>query len=168
MCYEIVIFPIRKRHFRVRGWSGAFSEPLERKKEKTKCSYSHVWKKIRPVGVFFFKEKRDFDFERFDDNQENANVLDEQTTAVTRTLCSFEWFRMRSENDRDSNVHQIVTCPSNGDTQSPRYSTPGALVKVQSRQLICTTREYTGTINFDWGRFLEKSNLVWKGSGVGN
>ena len=39
MCYEIVIFPIRKRHFRVRGWSGAFSEPLERKKDKTKCSY---------------------------------------------------------------------------------------------------------------------------------
>ena len=76
--------------------------------------------------------------------------------------------RMRSENDRDSNVHQIMTCPSNGDTQSPRYSTPGALVKAQSRQLICTTREYTGTINFDWGRFLEKSNLVWKGSGVGN
>ena len=40
MCYEIVIFPIRKRHFRVRGWSGAFSEPLERKKDKTKCSFS--------------------------------------------------------------------------------------------------------------------------------
>ena len=39
MCYEIVIFPIRKRHFRVRGWSGAFSEPLGRKKDKTKCSY---------------------------------------------------------------------------------------------------------------------------------
>ena len=39
MCYEIVIFPIRKWHFRVRGWSGAFSEPLERKKDKTKCSY---------------------------------------------------------------------------------------------------------------------------------
>ena len=48
MCYEIVIFPIRKRHFRVRGWSGAFSEPLERKKDKTKCSYKicillHLW-----------------------------------------------------------------------------------------------------------------------------
>ena len=92
MCYEIVIFPIRKRHFRVRGWSGAFSEPLERKKENSKPNVPIATseKKIRPVGVFFFKEKRDFDFERFDDNQENANVLDEQTTAVTRILCSFE------------------------------------------------------------------------------
>ena len=36
---EMVDFPIRKRHFRVRGWSGAFWEPLERKKRKTKCIY---------------------------------------------------------------------------------------------------------------------------------
>ena len=35
----MVDFPIRKQDFRVRGWSGAFSEPLERKKDKTKCSY---------------------------------------------------------------------------------------------------------------------------------
>ena len=91
MCYEIVIFPKRKRHFRVRGWSGALSEPLERKKKrKPNVPIATSEKKTRPVGVFFFKEKRDFDFERFDDNQENANVLDEQTTAVTRILCSFE------------------------------------------------------------------------------
>ena len=32
--YKIVNFPIRKRHFRVRGWSGAFWEPLERKKRE--------------------------------------------------------------------------------------------------------------------------------------
>ena len=31
---EMVDFPIRKRHFRVRGWSGAFWEPLERKKRQ--------------------------------------------------------------------------------------------------------------------------------------
>ena len=37
---EMVDFPIVKRHFRVRGWSGAFWELLERKKEKTKCSYN--------------------------------------------------------------------------------------------------------------------------------
>ena len=56
MCYEIVIFPIRKRHFRVRGWSGAFSEPLERKKDKTKCSYS-PGEKTAPdhAGVFYPK-----------------------------------------------------------------------------------------------------------------
>ena len=35
----MVDFPIRKREFRVCGWSGAFWEPLERKKEKTKCIY---------------------------------------------------------------------------------------------------------------------------------
>ena len=35
----MVDFPIRKRDFRVRSWSGAFWEPQERKKEKTKCSY---------------------------------------------------------------------------------------------------------------------------------
>ena len=39
MCYEIVIYPKRKRHSRVRGWSRAFWEPLERKKKKTKCIY---------------------------------------------------------------------------------------------------------------------------------
>ena len=36
---KMVDFPIRKRDFRVCGWSGAFWEPLERKKEKTKCIY---------------------------------------------------------------------------------------------------------------------------------
>ena len=36
---QMVDFPIRKRDFRVRSWSGAFWEPLERKKEKTKCIY---------------------------------------------------------------------------------------------------------------------------------
>ena len=36
---KMVDFPIRKREFRVCGWSGAFWEPLERKKEITKCSY---------------------------------------------------------------------------------------------------------------------------------
>ena len=34
---KMVDFPIRKWDFRVCGWSGAFWEPLERKKEKTKC-----------------------------------------------------------------------------------------------------------------------------------
>ena len=36
---KMVDFPIRKWDFRVCGWSGAFWEPLERKKEKTKCIY---------------------------------------------------------------------------------------------------------------------------------
>ena len=36
---QMVDFPIRKRDFRVRSWSGAFWEPLGRKKEKTKCIY---------------------------------------------------------------------------------------------------------------------------------
>ena len=70
-------------------WS-LFGAPGEKKKTKPNVPIATSEKKKRPVGVFFFKEKRDFDFERFDDNQENANVLDEQTTAVTRTLCSFE------------------------------------------------------------------------------
>ena len=39
----MVDFPIRKQDFRVRGWSGAFWEPQERKKEKTKCSYKNIW-----------------------------------------------------------------------------------------------------------------------------
>ena len=66
-----------------------FRSPWREKKRKPNVPIATSEKK-RPVGVFFFKEKRDFDFERFDDNQENANVLDEQTTAVTRILCSFE------------------------------------------------------------------------------
>ena len=56
MCYEIVIFPIRKRHFRVYGWSGAFWEPLERKKDKTKCIYKMCIllhrSKLKIVGKF--------------------------------------------------------------------------------------------------------------------
>ena len=36
---QMVDFPIGKRDFRIRTWSGAFWEPLERKKEKTKCIY---------------------------------------------------------------------------------------------------------------------------------
>ena len=35
----MVDFTTRKRHFGVVGYFGAFSEPLERKKDKTKCSY---------------------------------------------------------------------------------------------------------------------------------
>ena len=37
--HEIVDFPIRKRHFRVRGWSGAFWEPLDRKKKRDNQMY---------------------------------------------------------------------------------------------------------------------------------
>ena len=37
---QMVDFPTRKGDFRVRSWSGAFWEPQERKKEKTKCSYN--------------------------------------------------------------------------------------------------------------------------------
>ena len=36
---EMIDFLIGKWHFWVRGWSGAVWELLERKKEKTKCSY---------------------------------------------------------------------------------------------------------------------------------
>ena len=40
--YKIVNFPIRKRHFRVRGWSGAFWEPLERKKKENQMYLQDV------------------------------------------------------------------------------------------------------------------------------
>ena len=57
----MVNFPIRKRDFRVRGWSGAFWEPLGRKKEKTKCIYRRVEKKAAAERRFFIK-KRNFVF----------------------------------------------------------------------------------------------------------
>ena len=53
----MVDFPIRKRDFRVRTWSGAFWEPLERKKEKTKCIYSRAEKKAAQSSVFFNKKE---------------------------------------------------------------------------------------------------------------
>ena len=53
----MVDFPIRKRDFRVRSWSGAFWEPQERKKEKTKCSYSRAEKKAAQSSVFFNKKE---------------------------------------------------------------------------------------------------------------
>ena len=54
---QMVDFPIRKRDFRVRTWSGAFWEPLERKKEKTKCIYRRVEKKLAPERRFFIKKE---------------------------------------------------------------------------------------------------------------
>ena len=57
----MVDFPIRKQDFRVRGWSGAFWEPQERKKKKTKCSYRQVEKKPAAERRFFIK-KIDFAF----------------------------------------------------------------------------------------------------------
>ena len=63
---QMVDFPIRKRDFRGRSWSGAFWEPQERKKEKTKCSYkicnpSHrsklkIFAKIRQTFFAFLLE----------------------------------------------------------------------------------------------------------------
>ena len=38
--HEMIDFPIGKRDFRVRAWSGAFWEPWREKKEKPKCIYS--------------------------------------------------------------------------------------------------------------------------------
>ena len=55
---QMVDFPIRKRDFRVRSWSGAFWEPLERKKEKTKCIYSRAEKKFAS-GRFLFQRKKE-------------------------------------------------------------------------------------------------------------
>ena len=55
---QMVDFPIRKRDFRVRTWSGAFWEPLERKKEKTKCIYSRAEKKFAS-GRFLFQRKKE-------------------------------------------------------------------------------------------------------------
>ena len=54
---KMVDFPIRKWDFRVCGWSGAFWEPLERKKEKTKCIYRRVEKKLAPERRFFIKKE---------------------------------------------------------------------------------------------------------------
>ena len=48
---QMVDFPIRKRDFRVRSWSGAFWEPLGRKKEKTKC----IYKILIPLHRFTLK-----------------------------------------------------------------------------------------------------------------
>ena len=53
----MVDFPIRKWDFRVCGWSGTFWEPLERKKEKTKCIYRRVEKKLAPERRFFIKKE---------------------------------------------------------------------------------------------------------------
>ena len=53
----MVDFPIRKWDFRVCGWSGAFWEPLERKKKKTKCIYSRAEKKAAQSSVFFNKKE---------------------------------------------------------------------------------------------------------------
>ena len=63
---KMVDFPIRKWDFRVCGWSGAFWEPLERKKEKTKCIYkisipSHLSKfKFYRFSHNFRKKKDNF------------------------------------------------------------------------------------------------------------
>ena len=54
---KMVDFPIRKREFRVCGWSGAFWEPQERKKEKTKCIYRRVEKKPAAERRFFIKKE---------------------------------------------------------------------------------------------------------------
>ena len=54
----MVDFPIRKREFRVCGWSGAFWEPLERKKEKTKCIYRRAERKFAG-GRFLFQRKKE-------------------------------------------------------------------------------------------------------------
>ena len=48
----MVDFPIRKRDFRVRSWSGAFWEPQERKKEKTKCSYTFTFAPFQMFVIF--------------------------------------------------------------------------------------------------------------------
>ena len=46
---KMVDFPIRKWDFRVCGWSGAFWEPLERKKKKTKCIYKTIWLNFQKI-----------------------------------------------------------------------------------------------------------------------
>ena len=56
---EMVDFPIVKRHFRVRGWSGAFWELLERKKDKTKCSYSRPYRAKKKCTHFSSPEKKE-------------------------------------------------------------------------------------------------------------
>ena len=55
---KMVDFPIRKRDFRVRTWSGAFWEPLERKKEKTKCIYSRPYRAKKKCTHFSSPEKK--------------------------------------------------------------------------------------------------------------
>ena len=55
---QMVDFPIRKRDFRVRSWSGAFWEPLERKKEKTKCIYSRPYRAKKSASAFLLPKKK--------------------------------------------------------------------------------------------------------------
>ena len=56
--YEIVDFPIRKQHFGVRGWSGAFLEPLERKKRQNQMFlYAPVWG-VKKRQAFFAPPKK--------------------------------------------------------------------------------------------------------------
>ena len=57
---QMVDFPIRKRDFRVRSWSGAFSEPLERQKEKTKCSYKIINPSHRAESKISLKTYQNF------------------------------------------------------------------------------------------------------------
>ena len=56
----MVDFPIRKQDFRVHGRSGAFWEPQERKKEKTKCSYSRPYRgEKKSASTFLPPEKKE-------------------------------------------------------------------------------------------------------------
>ena len=56
--YKMVDFPIRKRDFRVRGWSGASWEPLERKREETKCIYSRPYRTKKSASTFLLPKKK--------------------------------------------------------------------------------------------------------------
>ena len=55
--HEMIDFPIGKRDFQVRAWSGAFWEPWREKKDKTKCIYKIIQMIFYALQIFtlFFK-----------------------------------------------------------------------------------------------------------------
>ena len=83
----MVDFPIGKRHFRVRRWSGAFSEPLERKKEKTKCSYSRPYRAKKKCKHFLFSRKKEHLVERNQVAKASLKSVDTGFNVALRVQC---------------------------------------------------------------------------------
>ena len=59
--YKMVDFTIRKRDFRVRGWSGASWESLERKKKRGNQMYLQDLYTFAPLGLQKFAVQRNAD-----------------------------------------------------------------------------------------------------------
>ena len=55
--HEMIDFPIGKRDFQVRAWSGAFWEPWREKKDKPKCIYSRPYRAKKSASIYSPEEK---------------------------------------------------------------------------------------------------------------